>query len=148
MKAVIQRVNQARVSVDSKVVSSIGKGLLVYLGIGPNDQEKDQDLIVRKIIEMRLFPDGDKEGVFSVRDIDGEILLISQFTLYADIRKGRRPSFSGARPAEDARLIYEQVLEKMNSTGVITRGGVFQASMNVESENFGPYTILMDTESL
>ncbi|MCX7820520.1 MAG: D-aminoacyl-tRNA deacylase [Brevinematales bacterium] len=144
MKAVIQRVKKATVSVDKKKVGEIGKGLLVYLGIGKESKEEHIDLLVKKITELRIFPDGDKEGVFSVRDIGGEILLISQFTLYGDVRKGRRPSFSEAMDVENARIFYEKCLEKFNNSGVPTKSGVFQAMMEVESINFGPYTIILE----
>ncbi|MGC8765468.1 MAG: D-aminoacyl-tRNA deacylase [Brevinematia bacterium] len=146
MRAVIQRVKKASVSVDGKKVNEIGNGLLVYLGIGKNSTEKDLDLIVRKITEMRLYPDGEKEGVYSVKDIGGEILLISQFTLYGDVRKGRRPSFSEAMVADEAKKLYEMAVKKFNEAGVNTKSGVFQAMMDVESINWGPYTIIFDTE--
>ncbi len=144
MKAVIQRVKRAKVTVDGKLINEIGNGLLVYLGIGKESTEKDIDTLVRKITEMRIYPDDEKEGVFSVKDINGEILLISQFTLYGDVSKGRRPSFSGAMNASEARIIYEKTLRKFNESGIKTKGGVFQAIMDVESVNWGPYTIILE----
>ncbi len=144
MKAVIQRVKRAKVTVDGKLINEIGSGLLVYLGIGKESTEKDIDTLVRKITEMRIYPDDEKEGVFSVKDINGEILLISQFTLYGDVSKGRRPSFSEAMNASEARIIYEKTLRKFNEAGINTKGGVFQAIMDVESVNWGPYTIILE----
>lgn len=144
MKAVIQRVKEASVYVNKELISEIGIGLLVYLGIGKDNKEEHIDLIVKKVTEMRIFPENEKEGVFSVRDIGGEILLISQFTLYGDVSKGRRPSFSEAMDVENARLFYEKCLEKFKTSGVPTKSGVFQAMMEIQSINFGPYTIILE----
>ena len=144
MKAVIQRVKKASVSVDGILINQIGKGLLIYLGIGRDSTENDIDLLVRKVSEMRIYPDGDKEGVFCVKDIGGEILLVSQFTLYADIKKGRRPSFTDAMEPEKAKLIYEKTLKKFNDSGIVTKGGIFGAMMDIESVNWGPYTIILE----
>lgn len=146
MRVIIQRVKKASVSVNGQKINEIGNGLLVYLGIGKNSSEKDVELIVKKITEMRLYPDGEKEGIYSIKDIGGEILLISQFTLYGDVKKGRRPSFSEAMKAEDAKKIYELTAKKFNEAGVPTKTGVFQAMMDIESINWGPYTIIFDTE--
>lgn len=147
MKAIIQRVKRASVKVGGELVNEIKEGLLVYLGIGKNSTEKDIDFIVRKITEMRLYPDNGREGVFSVKDIGGEILLISQFTLYGDVRKGRRPSFTEAMESEKAKIFYEKALKKFNESGVVTKGGIFGALMEIESLNWGPYTIILETDS-
>ena len=146
MKAVVQRVRCASVFVEGKTVSSIGPGLLVYLGIGRNSTDAGLDFMVRKITDMRLYPLDGREGVLSVREIDGEILLVSQFTLYGDARKGRRPSFSDAMPPDEARVFYEKALMKFQKSGVPTKGGIFQADMDVQSVNWGPYTILLESD--
>lgn len=147
MRALIQRVKKAGVTVDGRRVSQIGFGLLVFLGIGKDDTEAGEDAVVRKVADMRLFPDGERECAFSVRETGGEVLLVSQFTLYADVRKGRRPSFSEAMPADAARESYERTLRKFIDAGIPAQGGVFQVMMDVELVNDGPYTIWFDTDS-
>lgn len=147
MRAVIQRVNYARVIIDNRIISQIDKGLLVFVGIGKNDSEKDLNYMVNKIIGLRIFPDGEKESSLSVRNIDGKILLISQFTLYGDVRKGKRPSFSGAMESSKARELFERFIELLRQTEIPVECGVFQASMKVLLENDGPYTIILDSES-
>ncbi len=144
MRAVIQRVKEAKVFVNGEKIGEIGVGLLVYLGIGKESRDEDIDILVKKITEMRIFPDGEKESALSVSDIGGGLLLISQFTLYGDIRKGRRPSFSNAMEIEKARIFYEKCLNKFKNSGVHTESGMFQAIMEVESVNYGPYTIILE----
>ncbi len=144
MRAVIQRVKKARVLVNGENIAEIGKGLLVFVGIGKDSKEEEIDIFVKKIVELRIFPDGEKEGVYSIKDIGGEILLVSQFTLYGDISKGRRPSFSLAMPVEEAKIFYEKCVEKFKQSGVPVKSGIFQAMMEVELVNDGPYTILFE----
>lgn len=145
MRAVIQRVIHASVSVDRKEISKIDKGLLVFVGFKKGDSLKDLDFMAEKISGLRVFPEGDKEGVHSVKDIDGEILLISQFTLYGDTAKGKRPSFSTAMPADEARQFYQIFADKLKDKKVPVRLGVFQASMQVQLLNDGPYTIILES---
>lgn len=144
MRAVIQRVSRADVKVEDKVVGSIEAGLLVYLGIHQNDGPELLPALADKIVNLRIFPN--EEGRFdrSVLDIGGSLLIISQFTLYGDCRKGRRPNFQDAAPPEKARALYEQFLECAAGKGIRVAAGVFQAHMDVSSVNDGPVTIIMD----
>jgi D-aminoacyl-tRNA deacylase len=145
VRAVVQRVRSARVEVDGQVVSSIGNGLLVYLGAGRGDAETDVALLTDKIANLRIFEDADGAMNRSVLDVGGQALLVSQFTLYGDARKGRRPSFVEAMPPDDARLLYERAIARLSELGVPTCGGRFRAMMAVQSENWGPVTILLDS---
>lgn len=145
MRAVVQRVRSARVEVDGEVVSSIGQGLLVYLGAGRGDGEADLATIVDKVANLRIFEDEAGAMNRSVLDVAGEALIVSQFTLYGDARKGRRPSFVEAMAPDEARVLYEQAIERLGRVGVPTRGGRFRAMMAVFSENWGPVTILLDS---
>ncbi len=147
MKAVIQRVKWASVSVDGKLINEIGKGLLAFVGFGKNDTENELDYIAGKLEGLRVFPDDEKESSLSLSDIGGEILLISQFTLYGDVKKGKRPSFSGALNPADARNFFDLLYNKMLNLGIPVKCGVFQAMMDVELLNDGPYTILLETET-
>jgi D-tyrosyl-tRNA(Tyr) deacylase len=145
MRAVLQRVLRASVRVDGEVVASIGKGLLVLLGIGKNDQEEDIHWMTDKLIHLRIFEDQQGKMNHSLSEIGGEILLVSQFTLYGDCRKGRRPNFEEAAPVEKARFLYERMLETLKRKGVLVQSGVFQAKMEVELVNDGPVTLLLET---
>jgi D-tyrosyl-tRNA(Tyr) deacylase len=145
MRAVIQRVSWAEVKTDGRVTGRIGKGLLVLLGVGNGDSQKEADFLLEKIIHLRIFEDDAGKLNLSLLDIRGELMVISQFTLYADCRKGRRPSFTEAAPPEAARALYEHFLEKAKTTGLSTASGVFQTLMEVELVNSGPVTILLDT---
>ena len=145
MRAVIQRVSRAEVRADGRVAGQIGKGLLVLLGVGSGDSQKEADSLLEKIIHLRIFEDDGGKMNLSLLDIRGELMVISQFTLYADCRKGRRPSFTDAAPPEAARALYEYFLGKAKTTGLSTASGVFQAMMEVEFVNSGPVTILLDT---
>lgn len=139
MRAIISRVSTANVAVDGEVVSRIGPGLLVLLGVTGEDGSREIDLTARKIAELRIF-DGDTER--SVTEIGGEVLLVSQFTLYGDIRKGRRPSWSQAAPADVANPVYEQVADRLRAGyGLTVKTGIFGAMMAVESVNDGPVTL-------
>ncbi len=144
MRAVIQRVNSARVEVENAVSGSIGNGLLVYIGISHHDTDKDIDYIVDKIIQLRIFSDDNGRMNLSVLDKGYSILAVSQFTLYGDARKGRRPSYHQAAEGVFAREMYDKVIDCLRKTGVIVATGVFQAQMQVFSRNDGPVTILLD----
>ncbi len=145
MRALIQRVSQASVSVDNQTVGSIGQGLVVFLGIGQGDSEADAAYLVEKIANLRIFADSEGRFNLSALDTRGEVLLISQFTLYAETRKGRRPSFTGAAPPEQARPLTEQVEGMLRERGLRVATGVFQAMMKVSLVNEGPVTIFIDS---
>ena len=146
MRAVIQRVSCASVSIEGKTVSSISKGLLVLLGIGENDDNSDAVYLAEKTVGLRIFEDDEGRMNLSVSDINGEILVISQFTLYGDCRKGRRPSFIDAARPEKAIPLYEAYVSALTNTGLKVGTGVFQADMKVELINDGPVTILLDSK--
>lgn len=146
MRAVVQRVHRASVTVDGKLVGCIDRGLLVYLGVGKNDTEKDVDWMCEKIANLRIFEDENGKMNLSLLQVDGELLVISQFTLYGDCRRGRRPSFDEAAPAELGEKLYELFIEKMRQQLRKVEKGVFGAHMEVESINDGPVTILLDSE--
>ena len=145
MRAVIQRVESASVEVDKKVVGKIGKGLLIFLGIAHEDSEKDTDYLVDKINNLRIFEDEDEKMNLSLLDIKGEVLLVSQFTLYADCRKGRRPSYDKAAKPEFAEKIYEEFIQRLKSKISKVETGIFGANMKVNLINSGPVTILLDS---
>lgn len=145
MRAVIQRVSQASVTVDGNVTGSIERGLLVFLGVGKKDTQKDIDFIADKIVNLRIFEDADGKMNLSVQDIGGSVLLISQFTLYGDCRKGRRPDFTAAGGAEMANRLYEQTLTAIKEKGIPVETGVFAAHMHIESVNDGPVTLILDS---
>jgi len=144
VRAVIQLVKKAEVRVDDKIVGAIGRGLLILLGVSRDDSEKDVAYMVEKILHLRIFPDEQGKMNLSVRDINGEILAVSQFTLFGDCRKGRRPSYSHAAPPEAADALYRSFVAAMgNHLRVAT--GTFQAMMEVELINDGPVTLLVDS---
>ncbi len=153
MKAVIQRVSKAAVTVhrmakpiDGEVVGSIDKGLLVYVGVGSADKADDAVFVGRKIAELRIFEDDDGKMNRSVCDVGGAVLVISNFTLCGNCRKGRRPSFDSAAAPEIAEELYEKVAETIRGFGLTVAEGVFQAHMHVESINDGPVTLIVDSE--
>lgn len=148
MRALLQRVTHASVTVDEKVVGQIGQGLLVLLGVGQDDSEVQIKTLADKIVHMRIF--GDDEGKMnrSLLDIDGEVLVISQFTLYADTRRGRRPSFTNAAPPTIAKPLVERFKDAVANFGLTTVSGIFGASMSIELCNEGPVTIWLDSEEL
>ncbi len=145
MRAVVQRVSEARVRVDSAIVGEIGHGLLVFLGVTGQDSAADVTYIATKIRELRIFPDDQGRMNRSLQDTHGAVLLVSQFTLYGDSRKGRRPSFIDAAPPAVAKALYEDVIRDLRDAGVAVQTGVFQADMQVELVNDGPVTMLLDS---
>ena len=146
MRALIQRVSQAAVSVNEDTVGQIGPGLVVLVGISRNDQESDADYIVSKTLNLRIFADEEGRFNLSALDTEAELLVISQFTLYADTRKGRRPSFTDAALPDDAHALFDSTLSKFERSGLTVETGQFQAHMSVSIENDGPVTIMLDSE--
>ncbi|WP_206812610.1 D-aminoacyl-tRNA deacylase [Paradesulfitobacterium ferrireducens] len=146
MRSVVQRVKKAAVRVDGEVVGQIRSGFLVLLGVGEKDTDADAAWMVEKIAGLRVFEDADGKMNLSLLDVNGEVLLVSQFTLYGDCRKGKRPSFSTAAPPTQARALFEQVVGAMRAKGFIVETGIFQADMDVELVNNGPVTLLLDSE--
>lgn len=145
MRAVIQRVLEASVSVDGKVVGAIGPGLLVLLGVRRGDTEKDLLWLVDKISGLRIFRDEQDKMNLSVADVEGELLVVSQFTLYGDCRKGRRPGFDQAAPPDEAEALYERCIQLFRQRGFKTEGGLFGAFMQVALVNDGPVTFVIDS---
>ena len=145
MRAVVQRVCSASVTVHGRTVGSIQRGLLVLVGIGRDDSDKDVTYVVDKILQLRLFADGDGTMNLSVKDVGGSVLVVSQFTLYGDCRRGRRPSYINASDPETARLRYEAVVAGLRRDGLPVETGEFQAMMKVDSINDGPVTLLLDS---
>ena len=145
MRALLQRVSAASVSVDNVITGQIGGGFLVFLGVGKSDTQEDLEYLVDKVINLRVFPDEHGKFDRSVQDVGGEILLVSQFTLYADTRKGRRPSFSDAMPVNEAKELFIEATEVFRNSGVNIETGVFQADMSVSLVNEGPVTLLIDS---
>ncbi len=146
MKVVIQRVKSAQVCVDGRVTGKVGKGLLVLLGIGKGDGESDLSFLASKIPELRIFEDASGKFNLSLKEINGEALVVSQFTLYGDCRKGRRPSFTEAEEPVIAKNLYEQFVSKLREQGVPVQTGEFQARMEVHLINDGPVTLLLDSK--
>jgi len=147
VRAVIQRVSRASVVVDGAAVGAIDRGLLVLLGAGTGDTDADLGYIVDKTVNLRIFPDDDGKMNRSVLDIGGGVLVVSQFTLYGDVRKGRRPAFTDALEPVAAKALYEQSLDRLRAAGVTrVASGVFAADMQVELVNAGPVTILLDSK--
>ena len=147
MRAVIQRVRTSSVSVDDEVVGRIGSGVLVLLGVGINDSEKEAAWLAEKTVNLRIFDDDDGKMNLSLIEAGGEALVVSQFTLYGDTRKGRRPSYIEAAPPEKADALYQQYVRFIRDAGVNVETGKFQARMVVSLENDGPVTIIAETPS-
>jgi len=146
MRAVIQRTTRASVTVDENVTGAIGPGLVVFLGIHPQDGDKEIRWMAEKIVNLRIFEDDEGKMNRSLADTGGEILIVSQFTLYGDCRKGRRPGYSTAAPPEIAEPLYQAFVGEVARQGIRTATGVFQASMQVELVNDGPVTLLIDSD--
>ena len=148
MRCVVQRVSRASVSVDGAVVGQIGAGLLVFVGVAGGDGQADIEYTASKLLGLRIFGDADGKMNRSVVDVGGALLLISQFTLFGDVRRGRRPSFIEAAPPEPGRAAYEALLLQLRASGVPVETGIFQAHMDVELVNDGPVTLLIDSKRL
>jgi len=146
MRAVVQRVSRASVVVAGSVTGEVGTGLLVLLGVGADDQPSDAHYLADKIVGLRIFEDEERKMNHSVKDAAGAVLAVSQFTLYADVRRGKRPSFDAAARPERARELYEHFVNRIRSSGVRCETGIFQATMQVELVNSGPVTILIDSK--
>lgn len=145
MRALLQRVSRAEVRVAGERVAATGPGLLVFLGVRRGDTDKEARHLARKVAELRIFEDAAGKLNLSLREVSGQVLVVSQFTLYADCRKGRRPSFVEAAPPEEARRLYELFCAELTALGVPTQAGVFQAVMEVELVNAGPVTVLVES---
>ncbi|NLJ71189.1 MAG: D-tyrosyl-tRNA(Tyr) deacylase [Clostridiaceae bacterium] len=148
MKAIIQRVSEARVVINNEVVGEIEQGFVVFLGVGAEDTESEADLLWRKISRMRIFADDAGKTNLDLNTVDGNLLIISQFTLYADCKKGNRPSFTKAAPPELGNSLYEYFLELARKEFPTVQSGEFGADMSVHLINDGPFTILLDTAEL
>jgi D-tyrosyl-tRNA(Tyr) deacylase len=148
VRAIIQRVNSASVAVEGEIVSSIGRGLLMLVGFHKGDTDTDSDYIISKSTGLRIF--GDAEGMMnlSVSDIEGEILVVSQFTLYGDARKGKRPSFSTSMPPAEAKIFYDDFINRFRKSFSSLKSGVFAADMEVSLVNSGPVTIMLDSSKI
>jgi len=145
LRFVIQRVTRASVRIDGKLVAEIGTGLLVLVGIAATDLPAQADYLAGKLVNLRIFSDSEGKMNRSALDVNASLLLVSQFTLYGDCRKGRRPSFDAAAPPQLARELYEYLVTKIREQGLVTESGVFQADMAVELVNDGPVTLLMES---
>ncbi|QIB26531.1 D-aminoacyl-tRNA deacylase [Caloranaerobacter azorensis] len=148
MRAVVQRVTKASVSIEGVVVGSINKGLLVLLGVGQDDNEKDLDYLCDKIANLRIFEDENGKMNKSLVDINGELLVVSQFTLYGDVRKGRRPNFMNAAEPKKAESMYLEFVNRTREKGIKVETGRFGEHMHVELINDGPVTILLDSKKI
>lgn len=146
MRAVIQRVRSAQVYVDGRLTGKIGQGLLVFVGVGKGDGEEDLSYMVSKLPDLRIFEDTSGKFNLSLKEINGEMLIVSQFTLYGDCRKGRRPSFSEAEEPTLAKNLYERLIHRLKEQGLPIETGEFQAKMEVRLVNDGPVTLLLDSK--
>ena len=148
MRAVLTRVRSASVTVDGEIVGKIGRGFLILLGVGPNDTEKECRYLAEKALGMRIFTDENDKMNLGLEAVNGEVLVVSQFTLYGNCRKGRRPSFVAAAPPELGNALYEKFLSICEELGYPPQHGIFGAHMQVESVNDGPVTLILDTDQL
>ena len=148
MRAVIQRVTAASVTVDGAPVGQIGRGLVVLLGVSKTDTPASADYLIEKLLGLRIFEDNDGKMNLSVRETGGALLLVSQFTLFGDVRRGKRPSFDDAARPEQAKALYQYVISKIRQQGIECSTGEFQAMMQVSLVNDGPVTILIDSEKV
>ncbi len=147
MKALVQRVTTASVSVSGTVIGKIGRGLVILLGIARADSAEDARYLANKVVNLRVFADEASEIALSALEIEGEILVVSQFTLLADLRKGRRPSFTEAAPPDKAKELYQFFIDQVRSTGLKVETGIFQEHMLVEIHNDGPVTLMLESKS-
>lgn len=145
MRALIQRVKEARVEVGGEVTGSIGTGLLVLVGIAKSDTKSEANYLLDRIAGIRIFPDSSRKMNRNIREVEGALLLVPQFTLYADCRRGRRPSFDAAAPPDQAEALYDYLVAVARASGLPVSTGVFQASMQVHLVNDGPVTIMVDS---
>jgi D-tyrosyl-tRNA(Tyr) deacylase len=146
MKALVQRVSRASVSVNDRIVGKVGRGLVVFLGVAQGDTKEDASYLANKVVNLRIFADESSKFAISALDTRGDILIVSQFTLLADSRKGRRPDFTVAAPPDLAKELYEFFVEQVRSTGLKVETGLFQEHMLVEIHNDGPVTILLESK--
>lgn len=146
MKLVIQRVKNASVEVENKIVGKIDKGFLVFLGVGPEDTNQTADFLVQKLIKLRVFEDENQKMNLRIKDVEGELLIISQFTLYADCSGGNRPSFTNAAKPDKANELYEYFINQCEKENIKVEHGIFGADMQVKLQNDGPVTILLEKE--
>jgi D-aminoacyl-tRNA deacylase len=147
MRAIVQRVGHARVLVDDQIVGEIGRGLLVFVGICRSDARREAEWLAHKVLQLRIFPDAQERMNLSVKDIRGDLLIVSQFTLYGETKKGNRPSFAEAAQPEQAKPLYDYFTELRRRSPLKVETGTFQAHMSVELSNDGPVTLLCETES-
>lgn len=148
MRAVVQRVLKGSVTVKGETISEIGQGLVVLLGVGQGDKEEDAKYLAGKIVNLRIFEDEEEKMNLSLKDKGGEVLAVSQFTLYGDCRKGRRPSFVEAAPPAEADKLYQSFVQDLKNEGIKVSTGIFQEHMVVNIQNDGPVTIMLDSSKL
>ena len=148
MKFVIQRVQHASVTVDNEVIGKIGKGFMVLIGVSEEDNTEIADKMIKKLLGMRIFEDSDGKTNLSLHDVNGELLLISQFTLYADCRKGNRPSFTNAGKPDMAKQMYEYIIDQCKKEIPVVEQGIFGADMKISLLNDGPFTIILDSAEI
>jgi D-aminoacyl-tRNA deacylase len=146
MRAVVQRVRGCSVKVGERQTGEIGTGVLVYLGVGKSDTERDAQVLCDKVMNLRIFPDENGKMNLSVRDVVGGVMVVSQFTLFGDARDGRRPSYTEAADPQKARVLYDAAVDLFRASGIVTACGEFQTMMEVSYTNMGPVTILLDSE--
>jgi D-tyrosyl-tRNA(Tyr) deacylase len=145
LRVVLQRVKEAKVTVEGKVVGQIGKGLVLLVGAKTGDTEKDVEYLADKCVNLRIFEDEEQKMNLSALDVKGEVLVVSQFTLYGDTRKGRRPSFTDALDPKEAEKLYQKFIDRIKTTGLKTESGIFGAKMLVEISNWGPVTFILES---
>lgn len=148
MRAVLTRVRSASVTVEGKITGQIGQGFLILLGVGPEDTEKECDKLCKKLLSLRIFTDENDKMNLGLEDVGGSVLVVSQFTLYGNCKKGRRPDFFGAAAPDKANALYERFLDQCEKNGYPPQHGIFGADMKVESINDGPVTLIVDTDQL